>query len=337
MLQIALLLAEENDVYEDIASKFFDHFVTIRDFLNEDSRSGLWHQEDRFYYDFVLREDDEDIPLRVRSLVGLLPLIAVDVIAREKLDSVPSFKARLEQRMRRRQGHLGDPSLEEREGKVLLSLAPPERVRAMLESLLDEEEFLSPFGIRSLSKKHEKEPFRLEYQGETFEVAYEPGESRGAMMGGNSNWRGPVWFPMNYLLINALRCYHSYHGDSLRVPLPSRGGSELNLEQVALELQRRLVDLLRPGKDGRVPAMPELSGLEPRELWSESLLFHEHFHGDDGRGLGSCHQTGWTALIAHCLEDLGRAGHRDLPGPGLSQGVLKKGLSDLSDLSTHIW
>ena len=306
MLQMALELAKESVAYQDIASKFFEHFVAITDSVNSDCGRGLWHVGDQFYYDFIRLKDGSSVPLRVRSLVGLLPLIAVEVLDVERLSDMEGFLKRKDWFLRER------PRLAEHftwsgcGKKLLLSLCPQDRLRALLERMLDENEFLSPFGIRSLSKAHGDEPFCLNLGGQTYSVSYEPGESQTGMFGGNSNWRGPIWFPINYLLIDALKRYHAFWGDHYKVEFPTGSGVEMSLLEVARELEKRLVSLFTE-TDGQVAALPDFNEREPKELWTGNLLFHEYFHADTGKGLGACHQTGWTALVARCLEDLAQA------------------------------
>lgn len=307
MMQIALELARTNPSYEDIASKFFEHFVAITDSVNSDCGRGLWHAEDQFYYDFLVPEKGEPIPMRVRSLVGLLPLIAEEILHKEQLDAMPGFSKRMQWFLRERP-ELARHFTWNKEGtKLLLSLCPQERMEALLTRMLDDEEFLSPFGIRSLSKAHQKAPFTVRLGGQSFTVAYEAGESQSGMFGGNSNWRGPIWFPINYLLVDALKRYHAFYGDGLQVEFPAKSGRRCSLLGAARGIEERLVSLFAQRGDGSVPAIPGLSQRQPAELWSESLLFHEYFNAETGEGLGACHQTGWTALVARCLEDLASA------------------------------
>lgn len=304
MMQIALELARSNPAYEDIASKFFEHFVAITDSVNSDCGKGLWHRGDSFYYDFLMPPQGDPIPMRVRSLVGLLPLIAVEILHRDQLDELTGFGKRKEWFLRERPKLARHFTWSEDGSKLLLALCPPDRLKALLQRMLDSEEFLSPFGIRSLSKAHENRPFSVRLGGRSFEVCYEAGESESGMFGGNSNWRGPIWFPINYLLIDALKRYDAFYGDSFKVEFPAHSGQQMSLMEVARAIEQRLVSLFKPGSNGIIPAIPELSTREPAELWSEPLLFHEYFHADSGKGLGACHQTGWTALVARCLEDL---------------------------------
>lgn len=311
MLQIAFELAAENEAYQDIASKFFEHFVAICNSVNSDCGNGLWHAKDRFYYDFVVpRADVPHIPMRIRSLVGLLPMIAVEILDKDQLSKMKGFSHRMrwflneDPSLGRHFQHSPDGS------KVLLSLAPESRLRSLLERMFDEEEFLSPFGIRSLSRVHERHPFSIQYEGQTFGVEYEPGESRTAMFGGNSNWRGPIWFPINYLLLDALKRYYAFYGDDFKIELPTRSGNWVTLLEAARNLEDRLASLFRKDKHGHIPSVPNVSRKEPRHLWEEGRLFHEYFHAETGKGLGSCHQTGWTALVARCLEDLTEPLHK---------------------------
>lgn len=311
MLQIAFELSIENEAYQDIASKFFEHFEAISTSVNSDCGKGLWHEDDRFYYDFIAPPKGAPIPVRVRSLVGLLPLIAVELLDEEQLAKMSGFRERMEWVLRehpRLQGRLRHSPDKK---KMLLSMVPEDRLNSLFERMFDEDEFLSPYGIRSLSRAHESEPFSIRYHGQSFRVTYEPGESQTAMFGGNSNWRGPVWFPINYLLIDALKRYYVFYGPDYTVEFPTRSGNRVTLLQAARELERRLISLFRPQEDGTVPAMPELSRIEPVSLWTEGLLFHEYFHSESGKGLGACHQTGWTALVARCLEDVACAPPND--------------------------
>lgn len=303
MLQIALELAKNNPAYEDIASKFFEHFVAITNSVNSDCGNGLWHEEDRFYYDFLRLKTGRNIPLRVRSLVGLLPLIAVEVLEVGRLDELDGFRKRMEWFLHERPQLAKYFSWSEDKTQLLLSICPVDRLRSLLERMLDPAEFLSTFGIRSLSKAHDHEHYVLNLAGRRYRVSYEPGESQTGMFGGNSNWRGPIWFPINYLLIDALKRYHAFFGDRFTIAFPRGSEQELNLLEVARELEKRLVSLFQK-RDGIIAALPELSQRGDPELWTDNLLFHEYFHAETGKGLGACHQTGWTALVARCLEDL---------------------------------
>ena len=317
MLSIALELAKTRPAYEDIASKFFEHFVAIADAMNTLGGTGLWDEEDGFYYDRIRTDGGEPTSLRVRSLVGLVPLLAVEVLDQDVIKSLPGFRKRmrwfLENRPELAQ-HASYMERTEHDGTELRLLAIPskERLLRVLKRLLDEKEFLSPHGIRSLSQSHRDAAFCQLVEGGHVCIQYEPGESTDGLWGGNSNWRGPLWFPLNYLLLEALERYHHFYGDTVQVEFPTGSGNMLNLSQVAAELARRMGSLFLPGENGRRPchgddALAEKFAHDPH--WRDLVWFHEYFDGDTGRGLGASHQTGWTALVTRCLNLVGR-----LPG-----------------------
>ncbi len=315
MLAIALKLADQDPVYEDMASKFFEHFVAIADSINFLGGSGLWDEEDGFYYD-QLHVDGATVPLKVRSLVGIIPLIAVEVLEEEVISRLPGFSKRMQWFLDNRPDLARNISYLELKGQNahthrLLALPTRDRLVRVLRYVLDENEFLSPYGLRSVSRAHEKHPFVLTVDGREHRVSYEPGESASAVFGGNSNWRGPVWFPLNYLLIEALERYHHFYGDSLQVECPTGSGRMMDLQQVAQELSTRLCRLFLPDGKGRRPCHGEDERFASDPHWRDLLLFHEYFHGETGRGLGASHQTGWTALVARCLEDLARGNPSD--------------------------
>ena len=308
MLSMALELSKDNPATEDIASKFFEHFISICDAMNSLGGAGLWDEEDGFYYDKLLA-NGQVIPLRIRSMVGIIPLFAVEVLEQELLERLGGFKKRMDWFLENRQDLASHISYLDRGGDNLRLLAIPSRGRLerVLHYILDENEFLSPYGIRSLSKFHEKNPYVLRFEGGEYRVEYESGESHSRLFGGNSNWRGPVWFPVNYLLIEALERYYRFYGDTLLVECPTGSGNLMNLLQVAQEISRRLARLFLPDAEGGRPC----HGGDPRfradPHWKDLLLFHEYFDGDTGRGIGAKHQTGWTALVIRCLEDLATA------------------------------
>ena len=311
MLAIALKLAERDPAYEDMASKFFEHFVAISDAINTLGGTGLWDEQDGFYYD-QLHVDGHGEPLRIRSMVGLIPLFAVEVLEGEVLDKLPAFTKRMKWFLQNRKDLARHITYMEKHGHnshshYLLGLPSRERLERVLRFLLDENEFLSPHGIRSLSKAHEQHPYVLRTNGEEYRVGYNPAESTSGLFGGNSNWRGPVWMPVNYLLIEALERYHHFYGDSLRVECPVGSGHLLNLQEVSQEISRRLGTLFLPDAAGRRPCHGDDERFARDPHWRDLLLFHEYFHGDTGRGLGASHQTGWTALAARCLEGLAKA------------------------------
>ncbi|MFN8587646.1 MAG: glucosidase [Candidatus Eisenbacteria bacterium] len=313
MLSIALELASEDPAYEDLASKFFEHFVAIADAMNHFGGTGLWDDADGFYYDRI-HVNGTAMPMRLRSAVGLIPLIAVEVLEQDVIDRLPGFQRRLQWFLENRKdlaAHIayfdadGD-GRPDAHGHRLLAIPSRERLERVLRVLLDEREFLSPHGVRSLSRTYADEPYEFAIGGNTYRVCYSPAESTTELFGGNSNWRGPVWLPLNFLLIEALERYHHFYGDTLRVECPTGSNRWLDLREVADELARRLVSLFVPGERG----MPPFAGGDARFAddphWRNLLLFHEYFDGDTGRGLGASHQTGWTALVVHGLEKVAR-------------------------------
>ncbi len=314
MLSIALELASEDPAYEDVASKFFEHFVAIADAMNSIGGTGLWDEADGFYYD-RLHLDGNVIPMRLRSAVGLIPLLAVEVLDDAVVNRLPGFQKRLRWFLENRRDLLEHIACYERpeghgpEQRDLRLLAIPshQRLARVLRVLLDPAEFLSPHGIRSLSRAYAATPYTFAVDGTTARVEYSPAESTTELFGGNSNWRGPVWFPLNFLLIEALERYHHFYGDLVTVEFPTGSGRHVTLDRVATELASRLAALFLPGGSGRRP----FAGDDPRFAsdphWRELLLFHEYFDGETGRGLGASHQTGWTALVGRCLENVARA------------------------------
>jgi hypothetical protein len=311
MLRIALELAEDNPIYQDTATKFFEHFLRIAHAMAHPrgQQRGLWDEEDRFFYDHLHLPDGRVVPLKVRSLVGLLPLIAVEVLEPQMLETMPVFNRRIHWFMENRPYLAGEMADVDRCGdrdRHILAILTPERLRSVLRYVLDENEFLSDYGIRSLSKYHEAHPYRFDVGGQTFHIDYQPAESRSGLFGGNSNWRGPIWFPINYLLIEALRKLYRYYGDDFQVECPSGSGVLLTLDAVADELSRRLVCLFLPDAHGRRPAYGGVDVLQSDVHWRDKVLFYEYFHGDNGAGLGASHQTGWTGLVAELIQHRGR-------------------------------
>lgn len=307
MLEIALELAEDSAAYADMASKFLEHYLAIADATNSLHGTGLWDEHDGFYYDH-LQSQGRSTPLKIRSLVGLIPLCTPVILDERRIERLPGFKKRTQwfidnrTEMARQMNYLTRACPSGDYGLRLLALPNLERLQRMLHKMLDESEFLSPHGIRSLSAKHATEPFVMDCNGERLEVRYVPGESDTYMFGGNSNWRGPVWLPINYLIIESLRTYHQFYGDTFTVECPTGSGKFCTLDQVADEIQSRLIKLFAKDSVGRRPC---LSG-EPKFItdpaWQDLVLFYEYFHGDNGSGLGASHQTGWTALVATLLE-----------------------------------
>jgi hypothetical protein len=316
MLSIALELASEAPEYEDVASKFFEHFVAITDAMNTLGGTGLWDEHDGFYYD-QLNVNGAPVPLKVRSLVGIVPLLAVESLPDAAMERLAGFRKRTEWFLRHRRDlarHISYMEPETRDGgtggghRRLLAIPSKERLVSVLRYMLDENEFLSPHGVRSLSKYHKDHPFVFhDKDGRQYRVDYAPGESMTSMFGGNSNWRGPIWFPINYLIVEALERYHHHYGDALTVELPTGSGRRENLLAVSKDLRRRLASLFLPRPDGAGGGGRPCHGGERRFAedphWRDLLLFHEYFDGETGKGLGASHQTGWTALVASILHD----------------------------------
>jgi hypothetical protein len=310
MLSMALELAEHDPSYEDVASKFFEHFVAIADAINTLGGTGLWNEEDGFYYD-ELSIEGKSQPLRLRSMVGIIPLFAVEVLDGHVLKRLPGFRNRMNWFLEHRKDlarHISYMHHIEHgeDAHYLLAIPSRERLERALARILDEKEFLSPFGVRSLSAAYRDDPFLFEADGQAYSVSYVPGESRTGMFGGNSNWRGPIWMPVNFLLIEALERYHYFYGDSLKVECPAGSGNMMTLEKVARELSKRLAAIFLADRTGRRPHDGRDALFANDDHWRNLPQFHEYFHGDDGSGLGASHQTGWTALITRMLDDLAR-------------------------------
>ncbi len=307
MLRIAAELALHNHVYEDIASKFFEHFLAIAGAINgvgEDTL-GLWDETDQFYYDQLSLPDGQRLPLKVQSIVGLIPLLAVQPVPAEVVKLLPEFAARMEWYLEHRPqlaGLISNWHIPGRGNHILLSLLRGHRMKALLKRMLDENGFLSDYGVRAVSKIHEREPFRFQTGGNTYEVGYWPAESRSGLFGGNSNWRGPVWMPINYLIIESLQRFHQYYGDDFKVECPTGSGRFVTLIDVADELSRRLTRLFLKGEDGQRPVLKSHPKQATDPHFRDYVLFHEYFHGDTGRGVGASHQTGWTGLVANLLQ-----------------------------------
>ncbi len=315
MLAIALELARTEKAYEDVASKFFEHFVYIADAMNNlgNTNTELWNEQDGFYYD-VLHMGGHQFPIKLRSLVGLIPLFAVETIDEDLLNELPDFRRRTKWLLDNRQDLVKDIACMKAEGhskRFLLALVDRDRLVRVLETMLDESEFLSDFGIRSMSKFHKDCPYFLMMDGTEHRVQYEPAESQSGMFGGNSNWRGPIWFPVNYLLIEALQKFDHYYGDQLLVEFPTGSGKKMNLWQVSQQLEKRLCDLFVRDRSGNRAAFGDTELFQKNEHWRDNLLFFEYFDGDTGRGLGANHQTGWTGLIAKILKQTAEYSEKD--------------------------
>ena len=307
LMRIALELAQHNHVYEDIATKFFEHFLYIaKSMSNMGSRGlSLWDEEDGFYYDVLSLPGDRMVPMKLKSMVGLIPLFAVETLEPELLERVPGFRSRMQWLLDHRPDLASLVSRWHEPGhgdRRLLSLLRGHRMKELLRKMLDESEFLSDYGVRSLSKQYERAPFRFDYDSSEWQVAYEPGESKSGTFGGNSNWRGPIWFPVNYLIIESLQKFHHYYGDDFKIECPTGSGTYVTILEAAEELTRRLTRLFRDADGAGRPADAYYARLKNDPHFRPYLTFFEYFHGDTGRGLGASHQTGWTALIAKLLK-----------------------------------
>jgi hypothetical protein len=310
MLAIALELARDDSAYEDVASKFFEHFVYICSAMNNIGPEGieLWDVEDGFYYDALHLPDGRHFTMKVRSMVGLIPLFAVETLESEIVDKLLGFKRRLQWFIENRPDlseHIETETTADSGIRRFLSLVNRDRLRCVLRYMLDENEFLSPYGIRALSRFHREHPYILNVDGREHRVDYEPAESSTGLFGGNSNWRGPIWFPVNFLIIESLQKFHHYLGDNYKVEFPTGSGQMLNLWEVAAELSRRLTRIFLRGPDGRRPVYGGTEKFQHDPHWRDLILFHEYFHGDNGAGIGASHQTGWTALVAKLLQQSG--------------------------------
>ena len=290
--------------------------VAITNAMNSLGGTGLWHEEDGFYYDQI-HVDGRVIPLKIRSMVGLIPLFACEILEDSVLSRLPGFSRRKDWFLvheKELASHITyHPGVDGAGGRHLLSIVPKERLARVLSYLLDEKEFLSPYGIRSLSKVHADHPYVFRVNGQEFRVDYTPGESTTGLFGGNSNWRGPVWMPVNYLLIEALERYHHFYGDEIRVECPTGSGRWMNLREVAQELGRRLSSLFLPDSEGHRPCHGDSGPMVHDPQWKDLTLFHEYFHAETGRGLGASHQSGWTALISRVIESCSSG--KSTPGP----------------------
>ncbi|MCC7367832.1 MAG: glucosidase [Chloroflexi bacterium] len=314
MLTIALELATRNRVYEDVATKFFEHFLYIANAMNTLGANGvsLWDDEDEFFCDVLHQSDGQAMPMKIRSMVGVIPLFAVTTIEPDLLARLPDFRARLEWFLEHRPdlaslvSRWQEPGLGERR---LLAIARGHRMKRVLRRMLDEAELLSPYGVRALSRFHLERPYVLDADGARYMVQYQPGESNSGLFGGNSNWRGPIWFPVNYLIIESLQQFHHYYGDDFKVEYPTGSGQLLTLDEIATALAGRLASIFLRDAQGRRAVFGDVPTFQADARWSDCIPFYEYFHGDNGRGVGASHQTGWTALVAKLLDTAGR--HRE--------------------------
>jgi hypothetical protein len=317
LLAIAMELAMQDPAYEDVASKFWEHFIYIAYAMNHLGHDdmGLWDEKDGFFYDGLKFPDGGHFPVKIRSMVGLIPLFAVETLEPELLQRLPGFKRRMEWFIENRPDLTQNVASMQASGmgeRRLLAIVGAKQLTRMLQIMLDEEEFLSPHGIRALSRYHRDRPFTITFDDKEHRVDYEPGESSTGLFGGNSNWRGPVWFPVNYLLIESLQKFHHYFGDDLKVEFPSRSGKMLTLSEVASEISRRLSVIFLRGENGLRPVYQRVPKFDTDPHWNDLILFYEYFHGDTGQGLGASHQTGWTALVTKLIQQSGHS--RELDG-----------------------
>src|SRR5215472_10871968 len=310
MLAIALELAKEDPAYEDVASKFFEHFVHIAHAMNDIGVDGmaLWDNEDGFYYDVLRLPDGSQHFLKIRSMVGLIPLFAVETLEPEIVERLPGFKRRMQWFVDNHPDIPEHIEMTQRSAhgvRRLLSLVNRKQLKRVLARMLDENEFLSPYGVRALSRFHKDHPYEVQVNGNISRVAYEPAESATGLFGGNSNWRGPIWFPVNYLLVESLQKFHHYYGEDFKVECPTHANHESDLWQVAAEISRRLVHIFLRDRNGCRPVAGGTEIFQSDPYWRDLVLFYEYFHGDNGAGLGASHQTGWTGLVAKLLEQSG--------------------------------
>jgi hypothetical protein len=307
MLSIAMELSRVNPAYEDVASKFWEHFLYIANAINNlgpDNKS-IWNEEDGFYYDLLRFPDRSSFPMKIRSMVGLIPLFAIETLEPEMLDKLPGFKRRMDWFIENREDLTSNVACMRTTGRRerrLLAVVDEDRLRRVLQIMLDENEFLSPHGIRALSRFHQDHPYKLHVDGTEYRVDYEPAESSTGLFGGNSNWRGPIWFPVNYLIIESLQKFHHYLGTDFKVECPTGSGQMMTLWEVAAEISRRLNNIFLRNEEGRRPVNGGVEKFQSDPHWRDYILFYEYFHGDNGAGIGASHQTGWTALVAKLLQ-----------------------------------
>jgi hypothetical protein len=310
LLAIAMELAKNDPAYEDLASKFWEHFLHIARAMNNrgDEEIRLWDEADGFFYDVLHLPQGKPVPMKVRSMVGLIPLFAVETLEPEVLDRLTGFKRRMEWFINNRHDLTGNVACMRTPGnseRRLLSIVNQEQLRSVLRFMLDENEFLSPYGIRAISRVHKDNPYVLQVNGTQHRVDYEPAESSTGLFGGNSNWRGPIWFPLNYLLIESLQKFHHYLGADFKVECPTGSGQMMTLWEVSAELSKRLSRIFLRDGDGRRPVFGGMAKFQTDPNWRDLILFHEYFHGDNGAGIGASHQTGWTGLVSKLLQQSG--------------------------------
>jgi hypothetical protein len=337
MFEIAMELAAHDPGVEDMATKFTDHFLWIAKAMNQVGPEGMWDEEDGFYYDVLRLPDGTASRLKIRSVVSLLPVCACTVIEPWQRERIPRAMAQALERIRKKPEllnyiHPTGPGHQGVGGRGILALVNQEKLRRILTRMLDEKEFLSPYGIRSVSRFHEANPYVLTVGGQEYRVKYLPAESDSGLFGGNSNWRGPVWMPLNVLLIRALMSYYLYYGDNFQIECPTGSGNLMNLFEVAREISRRLTRIFLRDENGRRPVFGGASKFQNDPHWKDYLLFYEYFHGDNGAGLGASHQTGWTGIVAKLIEIFGRLDGEHYLAAG-KRGAFAKPASREDDMS----
>jgi len=316
MLAITIELAKENPSYEDIASKFFEHFLYIARAINMPDRGhdGLWDEEDKFFYDVLHLPNGSHLPMKLRTMVGLIPLYAIETLEPDDLEKLQGFRRRMEWFIENRPDLSANVACMKTKGvgeRRILSIVDQEKLRLILKRMLDENEFLSPYGVRALSKHYESDPYEFRAEGRDFVVDYEPAESTSGLFGGNSNWRGPVWFPVNFLILESLQKFHHYLGDDFKVECPTGSGQYKNLWEVAAEISHRMVRIFKKDHSGRRPVFGGTEKFQTDPHWNSYIWFYEYFHGDNGAGIGASHQTGWTGLVAKLIRQSGEYGTID--------------------------
>ena len=328
MLELAGEIAAHDRTYEDMVVKFAEHFCYIASAMNQPGQDGMWDEEDGFYYDLLRLPDGSATRLKVRSMVGLLPLCATSIVEKATRERIPRAMAQIGERFGRMPellasihptgpGHFGVAE------RGILALVNPERLRRILTKMLDENEFLSPYGIRSLSKFHEHHPYVFHVEGKEYRVDYLPAESNTGMFGGNSNWRGPVWMPVNVLIIRALQQFYMYYGDGFTIECPTGSGKVMNLFEVSKEISDRLGRIFLRDESGRRPIYGGAEKFQADPHWRDHILFYEYFHGDNGAGLGANHQTGWTGLVAKLIQLYATVDPQRLLAVGKKAGFVK--------------
>jgi hypothetical protein len=303
MMDMALEIAMVDETFEDAATKFFEHFVLIAEALNQ---QGLWNDTDKFFYDILSLSGTNPIQLQIQSIVGITTLFAVSTIQKQVRDKLADFKRRTNwfERYRKKNDRFWPNEERDDRERILLSLVQQERLKSILQHLLNEDEFLSPGGIRALSKFHEKNPYGVTIDNIEYTIQYDPGDATSNLFGGNSNWRGPVWIPINYILIQSIRKYGEFYGDDLLVEYPTGSGVQMNLKQVADELAKRVISLFEKDAEGNRKIYGKDNWFYQLPGNENLILFYEYFHGDNGYGLGASHQTGWTSLVARLISEL---------------------------------